>query len=103
MHFQRYDPEDSSNVTTEDSLYQLAVFPNPAHEGKLHFSVNNTIAPSSMSVTILDLQGRKLYGRDEPLIEGQADIDIPHLVPGVYVLEVITPTGLQRQQFVVVR
>ncbi|MBK8923085.1 MAG: T9SS type A sorting domain-containing protein [Saprospirales bacterium] len=85
----------SAAPDTVAGLFTATLFPNPSGKDsrvRLHIEL-----PQDQPVRInaWDMTGKLYWTTESPLQHGEQDVDIPTdaLAPGVYVLEIATPTG----------
>ncbi len=86
-------------ISTESERPTMALFPNPA-EGTLHLK-GQSAKPSTVS--IMDLQGRRIREQQLPTFEGDAAINIEGLPNGLYLVEWRTHKGAVTGKLVVQR
>ncbi|RMG26412.1 MAG: T9SS C-terminal target domain-containing protein, partial [Bacteroidetes bacterium] len=80
-------------------LDAFEVYPNPAQDQvqlKLEFS-----RPMPVSIKLLDIQGRKHRLDTFPYLQSfEQTLDLSHLPPGVYFLQVLTPQGQKSKKII---
>lgn len=87
------------NVSTEDQdvFSGMRFFPNPSSD-KIHLLLEGQAITDKL-VTVYDKLGRKCFARDWN--SGSIELDISHLVPGVYFIEIISEGQQRIEKFVV--
>jgi hypothetical protein len=74
--------------TDQNSLNNIKVYPNPAHD-KISISVENA---GIKAIRIMDIQG-KLITSYEGLTDNKMEISVQNLESGIYLLELISSSG----------
>jgi len=90
-----YCVKDAATGAGEKSGQDLKVYPNPVKE-VLHISVPGTVNQTTISVW--DGMGRKVLEQEGILAENRL-IDVSAMVPGIYVLKVVTESGEYHRRF----
>src|SRR5690606_38608452 len=87
-----------ADLTEKDTAFGLRVFPNPTRSAlQLQCSV------PVQRVTIIDLQGRVVYKKAFTKEVRELELDIAHLTPGNYYLQVAGAVGSAVKTIALVR
>ena len=80
-------------------LTRFEAFPNPT-QGPVSLKLDFT-KPTDVMLKLLDLQGRKHFLQIKQNVSQWEDaLDISHLSPGIYILQLITPEGQQTKRII---
>ncbi len=88
------------DVPKEGDSFHVNLYPNPT-DGVLTLETKGLNAPANR-IEVSDLQGRKLFKKEEPTFEGgRSKLDVSGLAKGTYFLRIITEKGTETKRFTV--
>ena len=94
----------SATPTVKDVSSTLMVHPNPARDG-LNVRYAQTKDSQVRQITMMDFSGKvvlnKSVNADGP--EYRDDLDVSHLAQGVYLLKVVTTSGILTEKIMITR
>lgn len=93
-----------ANLVQQSNNVSLKTSPNPANEA-LYINYNATDDNEQVNLTLHDLNGRAVYSNMEASQAGTNNyqLDLTHLQPGLYILQLQTPTQRLAQKVQIVR
>jgi hypothetical protein len=98
------EPEVVQYTDDPDATPSLIVAPNPAND-VLYVTYAQTEESIVSSIVLTDISGKMVLSKEyqsENLSEFKEELDVSELLPGMYVLQVITTTGILSEKVSVV-
>jgi methionine-rich copper-binding protein CopC len=92
-------------VSVDEQLtdYSIRLYPNPVNQGRLNLSFSG-IETQEVVMHIMDAKGKQVMAESfEASAQQTKAINIQHLQPGVYVMQLRSSKLVYQQKFVVVR
>ncbi|MFC2100547.1 DUF1223 domain-containing protein [Bacteroidota bacterium] len=99
--FSLFDMVSIEELNTSESI--IEIYPNPAND-KVNIYIEEVQPGSEIKICIYDIQGRNCSNDENyKLSNGLFSFDIQHLKTGIYLMKIITSSGIILKEFYVIQ
>jgi hypothetical protein len=89
-----------AGVNYSSNTLEVKLYPNPSENGNVNINLNLEKA-SNISISVMDINGRKVSSQDVNLGTGLNTVQLTNLNAGLYFVEIVSDYGVSKSKLIV--